>query len=124
MKFKLDENLGQSIATAIAELGHDVDTAADENLLSQPDGRIAEAAAREGRVVITLDLDFSDERCFPPGTHPGIIVLRLPFLGVPTVRFVIVNFLRTADLQSLVGAICIIELHRTRIRSAPREERS
>ncbi len=34
-------------------------------------------AEREGRTVITKDLDFSDGRRFTPGTHHGVVLVRL-----------------------------------------------
>ena len=37
MKLKLDENLSRHLKPILIELGHDVLTAADENLLSRPD---------------------------------------------------------------------------------------
>ena len=37
-----------------------------------------QACRTEGRILITLDLDFSDIRAYPPGTYPGIWVLRPP----------------------------------------------
>ena len=36
-----------------------------------------DVAQREGRILITQDLDFSDIRKFQPGTHYGIVVVRL-----------------------------------------------
>ena len=41
------------------------------------DPDIWEAAQRESRVLITQDLDFSDSRKFVPGTHHGIVLVRL-----------------------------------------------
>ena len=35
------------------------------------------AARREERFPITQDLDFSDVRQFEPGTHPGLLLVRL-----------------------------------------------
>jgi hypothetical protein len=39
MKLKLDENLSRHLKPVLIELGHDVLTAADENLLSHPRGK-------------------------------------------------------------------------------------
>jgi len=35
------------------------------------------AARRDERFLITQDLDFSDIRQFKPGTHPGLLLVRL-----------------------------------------------
>jgi predicted nuclease of predicted toxin-antitoxin system len=67
MKLKLDENLSRHLKSTLAVLGHEVDTVAEECLLSRPDSDIAAAAKTESRVLFTLDLDFADLRRFPPG---------------------------------------------------------
>ena len=57
MRLKLDENLSRHLASALAPLGHDVSSAADEGLLSEPDEVVAEAAKVDGRVLLTLDVE-------------------------------------------------------------------
>jgi predicted nuclease of predicted toxin-antitoxin system len=61
----------------LAAQNHDVHTVSDENLTGRSDDVVFEAAAAEVRILITQDLDFSDVRRFRPGTHPGIVLLRL-----------------------------------------------
>lgn len=77
MLIKLDENLPSRLVDALALLGHDVDTVFAEGLTSRPDGEVWDAAQTAGRFLITQDLDFSDMRRFQPGTHPGILLVRL-----------------------------------------------
>ena len=62
MKLKLDENLSRHLKPTLASLGHDVMTAADEGLLSQPDTVVAKAADGESRILLTLDIEFADLR--------------------------------------------------------------
>jgi predicted nuclease of predicted toxin-antitoxin system len=76
MKLKLDENLSRHLKPVLIGLGHDVLTAADENLLSHPDTKIAQAAKDEQRMFLTLDVEFADLRKYPPGSHPGVIPSR------------------------------------------------
>jgi predicted nuclease of predicted toxin-antitoxin system len=35
-------------------------------------------ARQLGRTLITLDHDYTDDRCFPPGESPGVIVFSAP----------------------------------------------
>jgi predicted nuclease of predicted toxin-antitoxin system len=77
MKIKLDENLPLLIASRLAALGHDVHTAFEEGLAGCLDPQIWEAAQREERFLITQDMDFSDARSFAPGTHYGVLLIRL-----------------------------------------------
>jgi predicted nuclease of predicted toxin-antitoxin system len=77
MKIKLDENLPIRLASLLRDLGHDVHTAHDENLLGHTDLEIWEATQKESRFLVTQDLDFSDLRQFKPGSHHGILLVRL-----------------------------------------------
>jgi predicted nuclease of predicted toxin-antitoxin system len=77
MKIKLDENLPLRLAAVLRESGHDVHTTHQEGLGGRPDREIWETAQKESRFLITQDLDFSDLRQFAPGTHSGILLVRL-----------------------------------------------
>jgi predicted nuclease of predicted toxin-antitoxin system len=77
MKIKLDENLPVSLVATLSSLHHDVHTVAEENLSGRSDRDVWEAAQRDARFLITQDLDFSDLRRFTPGTHSGILLVRL-----------------------------------------------
>ncbi len=77
MKIKLDENLPLRLASLLRDLGNDVHTVRDEELMGHADSEIWEAAQKESRFVITQDLDFSDLRQFAPGSHHGILLVRL-----------------------------------------------
>jgi len=76
LKFKLDENLRQECAAVFRHAGLPADTVAEENLSGADDSALFERCKREDRILIILDLDFSDVREYAPGSHPGVIVLR------------------------------------------------
>jgi predicted nuclease of predicted toxin-antitoxin system len=77
MKIKLDENLPHRLAAVLKNLGHEADTAHEEQLVGRTDAEIWQAAQKESRFLITQDLDFSDTRQFAPGSHHGILLVRL-----------------------------------------------
>ncbi len=81
MKLKLDENLPESLVSELSDLGHDVDNVRGERLTGCEDTAVWKAAQEAGRVLITQDLDFSDMRKFAPGTHCGLILVRLRLPG-------------------------------------------
>jgi hypothetical protein len=81
MKIKLDENLPEALLSALAELNHDMDSVRQEGLAGQDDSNIWKATQGEGRFLITQDLDFSDIRQFAPGTHHGLMLVRLRVPG-------------------------------------------
>lgn len=75
-RFKLDENLPRNAEILLQQAGHDVHTVLAEKLGGNPDPRVFSASQAEERVLITVDLDFSDIRVYPPVSHHGIWVLR------------------------------------------------
>jgi predicted nuclease of predicted toxin-antitoxin system len=86
MKIKLDENLPTSLVEDLSALGHDVDTAPSEGLAGRPDPDVWRAAQTAERFLITQDLDFSDVRVFAPGTHHGLLLVRLQQPGRAALR--------------------------------------
>lgn len=77
MKFKFDENLPIECAQIFREANFDADTVYEEGLKGKPDDSIFDICQKEKMVLVTLDLDFSDIRSYPPNSHCGIIILRL-----------------------------------------------
>jgi predicted nuclease of predicted toxin-antitoxin system len=74
MKVKVDENLPLQITVELRSRTHDVHTVGEEGLTGHTDADIWQAAQREGRLLLTQDLDFSDTRKFQPGTHHALIL--------------------------------------------------
>jgi predicted nuclease of predicted toxin-antitoxin system len=77
VKFKLDENLPMDLVRVLGGPGHDVDTVPQEALTGRPDSVVWACAQEAERILITQDMDFSDIRRFAPGTHNGILLVRL-----------------------------------------------
>ena len=91
MKFKLDENLGESVRRRLAAAGHDVSTIVDQQMAGATDSVVYRTCADEGRVLVTLDLDFANPFVFDPRPTAGIIVLRLPRMHGPSDVVAVVN---------------------------------
>ena len=117
MKLKLDENLSRHLKPVLTALGHDTLTAADENLLSQPDTEVARAAISEERMLLTLDIEFADLRKYPPGSHPGIILFRLASLSPLSVNKFIGAFIQFTELGKLAGCVAVVDPAHVRVRS-------
>lgn len=77
MNIKLDENLPVRLIRFLSDLGHNVDTVPQEGLAGFDDSTVWHAAQQSGRFFITQDLDFSDIRRYAPGSHHGLMLLRL-----------------------------------------------
>ncbi|WP_162867904.1 DUF5615 family PIN-like protein [Euzebya tangerina] len=102
MNLQLDENLSHHLVPVIAEMGHDVDTVADEGLVVSSDLDVLEAARTEGRTILTQDRGFGDIRAYPPGSHQGIIVLRPTSQDPISVHDLVSRLLRTIDLDDVL----------------------
>ena len=59
MKFKIEEDL-PAAARVFRGAGFDADTVGDEKLSRVDDETVASTSRSEGRVLVTLDLDFCD----------------------------------------------------------------
>lgn len=116
MKIKLDENLPAGLATRLTSLGHQTDTVPDENLAGSDDPKVWQAAQNTGRFLITQDLDFSDMRQFVPGTHHGILLIRLRQPGRKALSRRIERLFETEEVESWHGCVVIVTEHKIRVR--------
>lgn len=116
MQFKLDENLSPAIAGLLTQAGHDAATVAEQGLAGAEDPDIASMCLEEGRILLTLDLDFADVRAYPPCRYPGLIVLRISNQS-PRRQFEVVSrILPSLSGSPLQGQLWIVEDSRIRIR--------
>ncbi len=88
-----------AVARILRSRGHDVDTVLEESLGGRDDPTVLSAAIGEGRMLITLDRGFGDVRAYPPGTHPGIIVMRPDDQRVPTVIATVETLVDHHDIE-------------------------
>jgi predicted nuclease of predicted toxin-antitoxin system len=116
MQFKVDENLHEDVAVLIQQHGHDALTVYDQGLRGHSDGEIAAVCRREARANITLDLDFSDIRDYPPQNYAGIVVLRLVDSSRKVVARILARVMPLFDSEPLTGHLWIVDEHHVRIR--------
>jgi len=117
VKIKLDENLPVDLARLLQMRGHDVTTIPQELLTGAGDDEVFAAARAEERMLFTLDLDFSDIRRFRPGTHPGLVLLRLRDPSRRRILDRIQQVLDLAPLESWAGCFVVITDRKLRVRS-------
>ena len=115
-EFKLDENLPASSAVIWAGAGHDVDTVGQEGLSGAPDPEVVAAAAAEGRVLVSLDVGLGDIRAYPPGSHAGIVVLRLTDQSAAAVSKAVRDLAALTNADGLAGAVSVLQHGLLRIR--------
>lgn len=120
MRFKTDENLPVEVADLLRQEGHDALGVADQQLAGHSDPKLAEVIRMERRALITLDLDFSDIRSYPPSDYFGIIVLRPALQSVSAILRVMTRVVAMLATEPLTGTLWIVEEHQVRIREGGR----
>ena len=116
MKFKLDENLGRAQVAQLQGSGHDVSTVAQQKMGQAEDRDLAETCRKEGRCLVTLDLDFSSPIHFPPEDTAGIVVLRATgHINQAKLNLLCQTLIEGLKQQDPKGKTWIVEAGRIRI---------
>jgi predicted nuclease of predicted toxin-antitoxin system len=116
VRFKPDENLPKDAGALLRDAGHDVETVLDERLGGNPDAKVLDACQTENRVLITLDLDFSDIRLYPPSSHNGIWILRPHTQSVENTLALLRGALALMPGELVQARLWIVEPDQVRIR--------
>lgn len=115
MRIKLDENIPASAVPVLSLLGHDVDTVLDEGLAGQDDRAVGNASQQAGRFLITQDLNFSDLRRFAPGTHHGLLLIRLRAPSRSCLTAKIAQLFRTEPVETWVRCFVVATNRKIRV---------
>ena len=116
MRLKLDENISVVAKRILSSFGHDVDTVADEGLVGHPDRDVLAGAVRDDRTLVTFDLGFGDPRTYPPGSHRGVILLRLEDQRPENVVSILQRLAENHELDDFAGCVVVVTEQLVRIR--------
>jgi predicted nuclease of predicted toxin-antitoxin system len=116
MKIKLDENLPLGIASQLRTVGQDAHTTLEEGLAGKLDIDIWEAAQKEGRFLLTQDLDFADVRRFTPGTHSGLLLIRLRSPNRLALIRRITDVFQTENVDTWARCFVVVTEQKVRVR--------
>ena len=116
MKFKVDENLPVESADLLRSAGHDAVTVGDQRLSGAADSAVAGVCRAEGRVLITLDVDFADIRFYPPEMSSGMIVLRAQRQDRMSVLALLRRAMALVEREPLAARLWVIDETRVRVR--------
>jgi predicted nuclease of predicted toxin-antitoxin system len=116
MNFLIDECVYYATTQLLRTWKHDVLTAQEAGLAGKPDEDILAYAVQHERVLITIDMDFSNIRRFPPKSYAGIIVLKIRPRVTEKVHKVLQQVLRDVDEKQLNKTLVIIDQSKYRVR--------
>lgn len=118
MRFKVDENLPIEATELLRQGGHDALSVQDQGMVGERDERLADVCKSEGRALVTIDLDFSDIRNYPPDAYSGIIVLRPAIQSMTAVLRLVTRLLGVFGTEQLAHDCGSSMRRKFRIRSA------
>ena len=116
MKIKLDENLPDRLVAVLIRLGRNVDTVRSEQLTGRADPDVWSAAQAAQRFLITQDLDFSDIRRYTPGSHAGLLLVRLSRPGRKALFARVSTVFQTEKVEDWTGCLVVATDQKIRIR--------
>jgi predicted nuclease of predicted toxin-antitoxin system len=116
MNFFADECVYKVTVDLLHALGHDVVTAQEVGLSGKPDEEILAYAVMHERVLITIDMDFSNIRHYAPESHKGIIVAKIRPRTMNQVHKVLEHLLTNVGLERLSKSLVIVDQNKYRIR--------
>ncbi len=105
---KVDEDLPGDIASLCSAAGYDATTVYLQGHHGLPDKQLWPKVQQEQRMLFTADKGFANARDYPPGSHAGVVLFRLP-------RESRVGYIRLAEfllaqvkLDNVAGAIVVV----------------
>lgn len=117
LKVLVDEDLPRSTAALLNSRDIDAVDVRDVGLRGSSDSKIFSYAQKHGMILISRDKEFANILKYPPETHCGIILVKLPFTYVrDQILDVIGRFFGEAERDKLPGNLTILESDKYRIR--------
>ena len=116
MKIFTDECVYKITAALLRSWGHDVLTAQEAGLAGSSDNEILAYALKHERVLLTIDMDFSNIRHYPPKSHQGIIVAKMRPRNMDEVHKVLEHLVANLETETLSQSLVIVDSNKYRIR--------
>lgn len=116
MAYKVDEDLPREVADTFAEYGYDATTALRQGWQGMRDNDLWIRVQQDKRWLIIADKGFADLRFYPPGTHAGVVLLRLEEESRRGYTELTRRLLQQLDFETVRGAIVVASHRGIRIR--------
>ncbi|HEV2292926.1 MAG TPA: DUF5615 family PIN-like protein [Tepidisphaeraceae bacterium] len=119
MRVKLDEDLSHRLGELLGAHGHVALTVRGQGWGGLKDPQLWPRVLAENIFFVTADKGFGDIRAYPPGTHPGILLLRTNE-GLPSeFRSLLEMVLRSHALEEHAGCLMVATSRGVRVRRPP-----
>jgi predicted nuclease of predicted toxin-antitoxin system len=118
VRFLVDANLSPRVAAWLRDKGYGALHVVDRGLAAGRDREIFEQAAREGRTVLTADLDFGDILARGGGSG-SVVIMRLRSTNTARITTRLDKVLPQVVRVLEKRAVVIIEATRVRVRRLP-----
>ncbi|MEK6581536.1 MAG: DUF5615 family PIN-like protein [Nitrospirota bacterium] len=117
MKFLVDMPASPQLAIWLNEKGHDAVHASDIGLFKTKDKEILKVARKQGRVIITADLDFPQLLALSHAKDPGIILFRGGNYNEQEMLSLLKRVLDNIKAEKISNSITVVD--KVRIRRCP-----
>jgi predicted nuclease of predicted toxin-antitoxin system len=115
----LDQGLPTTAAKILRDYGWDALHAREIAMHEATDGEILDYAARESRVVITLDRDFPQILALTVATRPSVVLIRQQRLRAAEIASLIASIWRDHENALEQGCVLKVGARGTRVRRLP-----
>ena len=119
MNFLVDMPLSPALAAWLTMQGHDAVHAAEIGLDRSPDTDIMAHAVREGRTIITADLDYPRLLALARAVEPSLILFRDGHWSDADVIVRLQEILQALTAADVAQSIIVVERDRVRRRRLP-----
>ena len=119
MRFLADMGVADLTVAALCRLGHDVVHARDLGFHSHSDAALLAYGKREGRIVLTFDLDFGDLLAAAGDALPSVVLIRTYNQRAESVTPRVIDVAERFGQELTSGALIVVEDARIRLRRLP-----
>jgi predicted nuclease of predicted toxin-antitoxin system len=119
VKFLADMGISPLTVASLNQQGYDAKHLNEEGLYKMADDAILEKARREGRILLTADLDFGYLMAISRSRMPSIILFRLQDMRPASVNAHLVEVIQRFASELAAGIFITATQRRIRVRQLP-----
>jgi len=119
MRFLLDMPVSFLLLDVLQAHGHEGVHAHEIGKDRAPDDELLEIARREGRVIVTADLDFPRLMALSLAEGPGLILFRGGNYSDQEMCELLARVLRRVPAETLEKSVCVVDRKRIRVTRLP-----